>query len=1011
MNVLALLKRPALWVLIYLTLIGYGLYAWFHIPIEVLPPFNMAQISIIAHDPGTSAEEVETLLVRPLEAQLLGLQGLSNLRSTMGEGTAELTARFTSSTNPHIALQMVYSAIDRARKQLPAGVMLQTQITGNAINEVADYAMKIPPSVPLWKARLDVATRILPALRALPGVQKVDLFGAGDPALWIQPDPLLMRNAGVNLTDIETALSDQALLAPAGQLQLGHQSLLIEARSLPLQPEQLAAIPVQGTKGVVPLSAVARVVHTGIPIHSAVRLNGQPALGMIIFKQPNASTVPVNRQVTAILEHLHDQLPAGAKWVSIYRQSYLVNLIGGDLGRSLLVGGLLALIVLGWILGWQRHTAILAISIPVSLLLAIGGLYAIGQTLNLLTLGALAVAVGLLLDDAIIVLESIYHRWEQGHMGTNGVRKGLRDIFGADVTGTLTTVSAYLPLIAVGGLAGLFSRPFALAMSLALLASLLVSLTLIPAILSRTHTLPLPTRSAGYFMRWLGRGNSHLLDFTLHHPFISTGGVLFLLILSLAGAGLVPVNFLPLPNAGVLLDSFTLPPGTSLDETVTTVNKISKRLRSDPAVAQVYARIGSAQNTAYTELSSAGEIQIVLFPNKTGNDLNTLANHLLTLSRQPDVQQSIDTPTIERVGESLSGLPQPFEIALIGNHIKTLRKLSLQVTARLKQVPDLADVFNNDAYPVNQLRIEPRTDALRLAGLTPRALFAQITPLLRGRVIARIPDGISNLALYVRLTDASYQTPEQLGQLPIKTATGWQPLIRLATLRKTIVPNQLRHLNGARAVEILATPLGPLGSVIAKAKQAMTSLHMPPGYRLKFGGLFLELEHTALVLGLAGLVALALTLGVMVLQFGNLRIPLILLLQAPLALTGGLLALTISGVGLNATSLIGFLALIGVSLNHGIVLLTYAQRSENEGLPVEEAVRKAVHTRLRPIVLTTLTAILGMSPIALGWGAGAAPEQGLAIVVMGGVLFSSLLATNLLPALYVHSRRRVLTRG
>ena len=1011
MDARAFFKRPALWVLIYLALVGYGLYAWFYIPVEVLPPFNMAQVGIVVHDPGASAEEVETLIVRPLEAQLLGLRGLTTLRSTMGGGTAELSARFTSGTDPSLALQRVYGAIDRARSRLPVGVQPLAQITGNAINEVADYALQVPAGVPLWKARLEVVTRILPALRALPGVQRVDLFGAGDPALWVQPEPLRMRAAGVSLPDIERALSSQALLAPAGQLQLGHQSLLIEARSLPLHAGQLAVIPVRGSRGVVPLTAVARVVHTGIPVHSDVRLNGQPALGMIVFKQIGASTIPVNRQVATTLQRLRNQIPAGTHWVSIYRQGYLVGMIGHDLGRSLLLGGLLALAVLGWILGWPRQIGVLALSIPVTLLLAVGGLYAFGQTLNLLTLGALAVAVGLLLDDAIIVLEAIYHRWEQGQVGTEGVRAGLGDIFGADVTGTLTTVSAYLPLLAVGGLAGLFSRPFALAMSLALLASLLVSLTLIPAVLSRARRPPRPTLSAGYFMRWLGRSNSRMLDFTLRRPWLSAASVLLLLVLSLAGAGLVPVNFLPLPNAGVLLDSFTLPPGTSRDETVATVNRISARLRSDPAVAQVYARIGSARGTAYTERSFAGEIQIVLQPGQTGNDLNVMAKHLLQIAQQPDVQQSIDTPTIERFGESLSGLPQPFEITLIGNRIDTLRKLSEQVTARLKKVPDLADVFNNDAYPVSQLRIEPRADALRLAGLTPRTLLAQVTPLLRGRVMARVPDGSSDLALYVRLADARYRTPGQLGQLPVQTATGWQPLARLASLRMTVVPNQLRHLDGARAIEILATPLGPLGRVIAQAKRAMLGLHLPTGYRLQFGGLLQQLEHSALVLGLAGLAALLLTLGVMVLQFGDLRIPLILLLQTPLALIGGLLALIVSGVGLNATSLIGFLTLLGVSLNHGIVLLTYARRLQRGGTPIEVAVREAVHTRLRPIVLTTFTAVLGMLPIALGWGAGAAPEQGLAIVVMGGVVFSALLSTNLLPALYVASQRRKRSQG
>lgn len=1011
MKILPLLRRTSLWVLVYFALLCYGLYAWLHIPLEVLPAFHIPQVGIVVHDPGTSAEELETLIVRPLEGQLLGLRGLSSLHSSMGSGTARFTARFTPGTAPQFALQAVYGAIDRARSELPTDAVPHAELSGNAINEVADYALRVPANVPLWRARRDVSARILPALRALPGVQRVDLFGAGEAALWVQPEPARMEAAGVSLDEIVGALKKQAILAPAGEVRLGHQGLLVEARSLPLTPTAIAAIPVQGKHGRLPLGSVAGVTLAGIPTHAAVRLDGHAALGLIVFKQVNASTLPVDRAVATTLANLKHQLPGGAQWVPIYRQSYLVGLIGSDLGRSLLVGGLLALAALGWLLGRQKSIGALIISIPTVLLLTVGGLYALGQTLNLLTLGALAVAIGLLLDDAIIVIEAIQARWQHGLEGGQGIRAGLADIATADITGTLTTVSTYLPLIAVGGLSGLFSGPFALTMSLALLASLLVSLTLIPAVLARTHNAPKPFRSAERFLGWLTKHNARALNITLKRPRTSVAAIALLLLASLAGAGLVSVNFLPLPNAGVLLDSFTLPPGTSLDQTISTVDRLSKRLHSNPLVKAVYARIGSARDTSYTEQSFAGEIQIVLHHGAAGHDLNALANDLLEHSQMADVQQSIDTPTIERVGESLSGLPQPFDISIIGNHLSTLRHLSEQIASRLKRLPDLADVFNNDAYPVTQLRIEPRPQALFQTGLTPKALFAQITPLLRGKVITQLPDGDSRLALFVRLPDANYLNPAELGRLPVHEDHGWMTLHRLASIHYAVVPNQIRHIDGARAVEIFATPLAPLDTVISQIRSTISNIHLPAGYRLHIGGLFRELEHSAWVLGLAMLASLVLALGIMVLQFGNLRTPLILLLQAPLALTGGLLALIVSGVGLNATGLIGFLTLIGVSLNHGIVLLTYARRYENEeGHSLEQSVRAAVQARLRPIVLTTSTAVLGMLPIALGWGAGAAPEQGLAVVVMGGVLFSALLSTNLLPALYFHSRMRELAK-
>jgi cobalt-zinc-cadmium resistance protein CzcA len=995
------LRRPFFWALVYAVLLAFSAWALSRIPAEVLPRFNFPQIRVIVHAPGYAVLELESLVARPLEAQLMGLQGLAGLRTTMTQGSATLDARFTEGTDPRLALQAVYGAMDRARSSLPRGATMQAEIMGNAINEVADYAVSVPADVPLWQAEEAIRTRVLPALRALPGVQRVELFGAGAPTLWIQPDPAALIQHHVGVAALAQAVGHAVVLAPAGRLVLGHQDVLLEVRDLPRTAQQVLAIPVPTAAGSVPLAALARVVNAPPAVHYAVQIDGQPGLGLVVFKQPGASTLPVDAAVAKTLAELRGQLPPGSAWVTVYRQAHLVSLIGRDLTRDMLLGGALAVLLLVWLLGRQHGVWVLALSIPSAILFAIGGLYALGHTLNLLTLGALALAVGLLVDDGIIVLEAIQHRWERGFAGWDGVRTGLADIAVADVTGTLTTVAAYLPLIVVGGVAGLFMRPFGLAMSLALLASLAVSLTLIPLMLGRRPHPGRTPASGQRFLGWATRGNARLLDLTLRHPGISALAAAAAFLISVGVLALVPVNFLPLPNEGVLLDAFTLAPGSSLGDATAVAERMSAALRADPAVARVYARIGSAENTAYTERSSAGEIQIVLKPNVATDSLDRLAAHLVQVAREPGVLQSMDTPTIERVGESLSGLPQPFEVVLFGNEVDTLRALSQHVAARLKTVPGLGDVFNNDAYPVTGLRIEPNPVALRSVGLAPDALAAQLGLLLRGRVLATLPNGASTLELYLRRADASHLDLAQLGRETIDTPKGWVPLSRLARLELEAQPNQLEHFGGERALTILATPLRPLGSVIEEARTALQGLDLPPGYRVAFGGLYPELIHTAEALGLAVLAALVLMFGILTLQFGGWRLPLILLLQAPLAFTGAALALAVSGVGLNATGLVGLLTVVGVNLNHGIVLLTYVRAHEKEGLTPTDAVRRAARERLRPILLTALAAALGMLPTALGLGTGAAPEQGLAIVVLGGVLWSSVLSTNLLPALYL----------
>ncbi len=998
--------RPLLWALIYGALIAYGLYAFWNIPVEVLPRFDFPQISIVTHEPGATASELEAQVTRPLEGEILGLPNLVSVRSTMGNGTVESDLRFEEGTSAQADLQAVNSAIDRARTRIPASVNPLADIMGNAINEVADYSVQIPASVSPVEVERTVRANVVPALRALPGVQKVEVYGAGTEALWVQPNLAAMVRYQVPVNAITQALRQEALLKPGGYLTQGHQDVFIEVRNLPVSIQKLERIPVSGANRRIPLDNVARIVRAPVPTLNAVLLDRQPSIALIVFKQPNASTVPVTQEVQSTLTQASDQLPKGVHWVSIYNQGRLVHIVGADLARNLVIGGLLAIAVMFWVLGAGRGIWVLAFSIPLSLLIGIAGLYAAGQSLNLMTLGALTIAVGLLADDGIIVLESIYHRWEQGDERWPGVVQGLKDIASPDVTGTLTTVSVFAPLLFVGGLAGLFFIPFALAMALALLASLLISLSLVPLSLGFLKASPgLKPTAAGKALVKLRELNQRLFHTVARHPRLSLISCIGLLLASLAGLALVPIDFLPLPNEGVLLESFTLPPGSSMLDTKEAVMAMTERMRADPAVAHTLARIGSAASSTYTEPAYAGEIQITLKANVNVDSLDQIGNRMLKESRMPGVQLSLDTPTIERVGESLSSLPQPFVLDLFGNSIQELRGLAQQVTARLRSVPALSDIFNNDAYPITELQLQPIASALAAYRLRPSQLYAQINPLLNGEVVARVPDGNVPLDLYVRLADAPQKSFQALGRLPIRTGS-WTPLGQLAKLELVTTPNQIRHIEGARALEILATPNGPLSTTIASARRALRGLRLPPGYRIAFGGLYPQLEDAALALGLAALAAFVLMSGIMTLQFDGLLVPGLLLLQIPLAFTGGAIALTASGLGLNAIGLVAFLTLVGIGLNHGIVLLYRARRNEASGMAPEEAVTEAVQVRFRPIALTTLTAVLGMLPTALGWGQGAAPEQGLAVVVLGGILWSALLSTNLIPALYLHQRRK-----
>jgi cobalt-zinc-cadmium resistance protein CzcA len=548
-------------------------------------------------------------------------------------------------------------------------------------------------------------------------------------------------------------------------------------------------------------------------------------------------------------------------------------------------------------------------------------------------------------------------------------------------------------------------------MTVSLIASLVISLSLIPLVLGfiGPHVERRAT-SGSRAVAWLQRHNFRLLDFTLRRPKLSLWACIAIFVVSVAGLALVPVDFLPLPNEEVLLESFTLPPGTSLHDTQDVADRIGLRLMGLAPVAHVFTRVGSASGTSYTEPAYAGEIQIALKPNVNASSLDKISQQVLEASKLPAVQTAIGTPTLERVGETLSGLPQPFVVDVYGESIATLQSLASEVTGRLAGVPNVSDVFNNDGYPITELQIRPDPTGLVLHGITPAQLFSQLHILLAGQTVATVPDGNSHLDVFVRLADATQLSVEQLKQIPVM-ANGWVALRDVADVQMATGPNVIRHLNGLRAIEILATPTAPLGQVISASRRALETLHMPTGYEVKFGGLYPQLEHAAINVAIAAGVALALMLGILTLQFDGLLVPGLLLLQMPLAFSGGAIALVVSGIGLNAIGLIAFLTLIGVSLNHGIVLLQLVKRNEAQGLSVLDSVHDAVEVRFRPILLTVLTGSLGLLPTALGFGKGAAPEQGLAVVTLGGLVWSGLLSTNLLPALYVYRRERQLRKA
>ncbi len=976
-------------------------------PVEVLPALDFPQVQVFVRQDGSSTVELERQLVAPLEAQILNLSDLDSVHALMGHGSVEIDIRFRGSNGADTDLLNVEAALARAQPDLPQGVHPHAELMGQSVQEVSDQAAEIPSNVDPVAVQHAVSTYVVPALRAIPGIQSVQAYGAGEEALWIQPDLSALQSYGVGVEQLAKAVKDQFAFSAVGALELGHQDVPVELKSLPLRRSDLAQLSVPTNAGTVPLEALAHIERAGIPEHHAVELDGHSTVALRVVKQAGVSTTEVDAAIQRVLHETLSALPQGVHWIPLYRQGHLVQQIETDLGRNLLLGAFFAILVLYAVLGSGRQVMVLAFSIPLSLLLGIAGLHALGQDLNIMTLGALTVAVGLLADDAIIILESIQQRWAIGDQHWEGIRRGVQQMLVPDISSTLTNVAMYVPLLFLSGLTAVFFVPFALAMVLALLASMLVSLVVIPLGLGLTKGFEGSDQAtARWVLSWLRRANRVLFRWVSRAPKLSLALTLLTMMVSLVVLTWLPVDFLPLPGEGALLVSFTLPPGTSLSETEEAAKRMTSVLSRISGIQHVFARIGSAASTDYTEPAYAGEITLMLRPGISVQSLGTLSLRIRSAIRLPGVQVAIDTPTVERVGESLSGLPQPFIVHVFGDQVQVLRPLAEQITQRLRQIPSLSDVFDNDGYPVTTLGIEPKPQALQMAGITATDLAYQLHLMLSGQIVAEVPNGVSHQPIYLRLADANQQSLQELANVPVQTGQGFIPLGQLAKIYFNTVPNQLHHVMGVRSLDILATPSGPLLATEQAARSALRGIHIPKGYRISFGGLAEELEHTVVAIFLAGLMALALLLAILMVQFEGLLVPALLMLEIPLALTGGLVALAVTGIGINATGMIGLLTLVGIGLRHSIVLFDRIQSNERQGMTATEAVEEAIEVRFRPIVLTVLTAVLGMLPTAMGWGEGAAPEQGMAVVLLGGLLWSAVRSTNLIPALYLYQRNK-----
>ncbi|MBG0739205.1 efflux RND transporter permease subunit [Paeniglutamicibacter antarcticus] len=1027
------LGNRALIALITIFAIVFGVITLGSLKQELIPSIEFPQITVVTAMPGASPEVVDKQVSEPLETALNAVEGLESSTSTSRNGLSSINLAFAYGTNLDRARNQIDRAISNVRQVLPDKV--EPQAIAGSISDFPIVFLAVASDKPLSELNADLQRLVVPKLLKIDGVRGADVTGANSQHIAILPDSAKLASAGIPITAISDALKNNGALVPAGTLTEDGKSLSVQIGSPVDSLDAIKSLPLAASKSApaagAPLTIgdVASVALADDATTSITRTNGKATLALSVTKKPDADTVSLSHQIQAELPELQASLGDNAKFTTVLDQAPFIEKSIKDLATEGLLGLGFAVVVILLFLLSVRSTLVTAISIPLSLLITFIGLRATNYSLNILTLGALTIAIGRVVDDSIVVIENIKRHLSYGEDKQTAIMAAIREVAGAVTASTLTTVAVFLPIAFVGSIAGELFRPFALTVTIALLASLAVSLTIVPVLaywFLKSPAVPAVGGAADAGTGLSGRallaaveekerrsvlqrGYLPILTKTQKHPVITLAAGAVILLATLAMTPLLPTNLLGNSGQNSLSITQKLPPGTSLQATSDAAAKVESALKSIDGIQDIQVTIGNATG-GFSALFSAGassaSFQVVTDEKADQTKLtDTVRNRLKEIT---------DAGTVS-VGSSSGGFgtSNTVDINIKASNSADLKSASDKIAAAMAGLPGAGGISANlsTSQPVVQVSVD-RAKAVA-AGLNEQQvaglLAATLSPLPGGTV------RIDTMDYQVQIgTGTAFSSIDQLRAVQLPTASGAVALASVATVEQVQAPVSITSSNGQRSARVSITPTGNnLGTLSSDVKNRLAAVDLPAGATAVIGGASTQQAESFNQLGLAMLAAIAIVYIIMVAAFKSLIQPLILLVSIPFAATGAIVLLLVTGVPLGLPSLIGMLMLVGIVVTNAIVLIDLINQyrrpsGDRPGMTVADAIEHGARQRLRPILMTALATIFALTPMALGvTGGGGFISQPLAIVVVGGLVSSTALTLILVPVLYrlVEGRR------
>jgi CzcA family heavy metal efflux pump len=1014
-----------------------GAYLAFTLPVAVFPSTDFPRI-VIAIDNGVMPiDQMMVTITRPVEQAVNSVQGLETVRSITSRGSAEIDLFFNWQADMFQTLQLVDAALSKVEPELPPGTKIQSHRLTFASFPIMGYSLtaKNVPQTQLW----EMATyEIGPRLNRLNGVATVIVQGGEQPEFQITPDPAKLLQASVTVTDILNAVNQTNLIESPGLFEQNHQLNLGLVSGQARTPEDLARIVIKNTTAGIPVRVgdVASVEPSVMPVYTIVRADGQQAVLLNINRQPDSNTVQVADEVHAEVESINRSLPPGIRLKPFYDQSGIVHDSINSVRDAILLGLLLSgIVVVAFLRDWGTST-VAAMVIPVTIMVTFIVLKMLGQTFNLMTLGGLAAAVGLVIDDAIVVVENIVLHRDAGEGRIEAVRSALSEITVPLIGSTLTPIVVFLPLISMNGVNGTFFRALAVTMCAALLTSLVLALTWTPTLsvylVRRNNVTPTQLaqengdvdmeikrlmsaeeasmrgffrRIIDFYERWIRRA--------LDHPRFLLAAVIILAAASFACFKFLGSDLLPeMDEGGFVLDYIT-PAGSSLQETDRVISHVEKILNGIPEVESTSRRTGLQLGLAAVTEANTGDISVKLKDKRSRGVDDVMKEVRETIAQEePTLDIDVKQQLQDMIGD-LTGAPEPVVIKLFSSDANLLNNTAPHVAdaiGKLHGVVDLKDGIENiTSGPATQFNVN--ATAASRAGFTEVEVATDASAILQGAP-ASTPLVANNRAytIRVRFPQRNRASLEAISNTVLASSSG-----KMATLgslaQVTQLPGQTEIIreNLQRLVEVTArfeAQSLSLGSGMAKVQTVVTGMNLPSSVRVKYGGLYAQQQSDFHDMAVVLVLAIILVFTVLLFEFRSFSAPIAILSSALLSISGVFIALLMTGKTINLASLMGLIMVIGIVAKNGILLLDADLKFRAAGFEPEEAMIQAGRRRLRPIMMTALATVAGMLPLAFAWGAGSQMLQPLAIAVIGGVLISMVLSLIVTPAMFFYMTRR-----